>query len=182
MCLVYLFIYIKVYIFCSYSLQIWKDRVEVEVEPEEKREEERTPAERKIDYQEIVVSEVTDDLHVYTQKVDQKAALESLLTRLRQEIAANPPLAGAYTPKKGDLAIAKFTEDDEWYRVKVEKVAGSNVSVFYIDYGNREVITSTRVAAMPAGFAGEKPFSIENTLAIVALPKDVSFDTYNFKL
>ncbi|XP_031777766.1 tudor staphylococcus/micrococcal nuclease isoform X2 [Nasonia vitripennis] len=151
---------------------IWKDRVEVEVEPEEKREEERAPAERKIDYQEVVVSEVTDELHVYTQKVDQKAALESLLSRLRQEIDANPPLAGAYTPKKGDLAIAKFTEDDEWYRVKVEKVAGTNVSVFYIDYGNREVITSTRVAAMPAGFAGEKPFATENTLAIVALPKD----------
>lgn len=98
-----------------------------------------------------------------------------MLTRLRQEIAANPPLGGAYNPKKGELAIAKFTEDDEWYRVKIEKVAGTNVSVFYIDYGNREVINVTRVAAMPAGFAGDKPYATENLLALVALPKDVSF-------
>lgn len=148
--------------------------MEIEVEPEKEREEERAPAERKIDYQEVVVSEVTRELHVYTQKVDQKTALESMLSRLRQEIAANPPLGGAYTPKKGDLAIAKFSEDDEWYRVKVEKVAGPNVSVFYIDYGNREVINVTRVAAMPAGFGADKPFATENTLAIVCLPKDVS--------
>ncbi|KAJ8666951.1 hypothetical protein QAD02_008613 [Eretmocerus hayati] len=154
------------------KLNIWENRVEIEVEPEKEREEERGPVGRKIDYQEVVVCEVTEDLHVYTQKVDQKANLESMLTRLRQEIAANPPLAGAYTPKKGDLAIAKFTEDDEWYRVKIEKVSGSNVSVFYIDYGNREVINSTRVAAMPAGFGADKPYATENILALVALPKD----------
>ena len=137
---------------------------------------------RKIDYQEIVVSEVTSDLRVYTQKVDQKANLESLLTRLRQEVEANPPLGGAYTPKKGDLAIAKFTEDDQWYRVKIEKVQGPNISVFYIDYGNREVLNVTRVASMPAGFASDKPFATENTLAIVALPKDVCIYTYNYFL
>ncbi|KAL7307029.1 hypothetical protein TKK_0000774 [Trichogramma kaykai] len=151
---------------------IWKDRVEIEVEPDKEREErERAPAERKVDYQEIIVSEVTDDLRVYTQRVDQKSALEGMLTRLRHEIATNPPLAGAYTPKKGDLAIAKFT-DDEWYRVKIEKVSGNKVSVLYIDYGNREVVDSVRVAAMPAGFAAEKPYATENILALVHLPKD----------
>ena len=127
--------------------------MEIEVEPEKGTEEQRKPAQRKIDYQEVVVSEILDDLHIYTQKVDQKTTLEGMLGRLRAEIAANPPLAGAYTPKKGELAIAKFSDDDEWYRVKIEKVSGPNVSVFYIDYGNREVINVTRVAAMPAGFA-----------------------------
>lgn len=145
----------------------------VEVEPEKEREEERGPPERKINYQEIVVSEITNDLHIYTQKVEQKAALEGLLSRLRQEVATNPPLIGAYTPKKGELAIAKFSEDDEWYRIKIEKVAGPNVSVFYIDYGNRETINVTRLAALPAGFASEKPYATENILGLVTLPKDV---------
>ena len=97
-----------------------------------------------------------------------------MLTRLRQDISSNPPLAGAYNPKKGDLAIAKFTEDDQWYRVKIEKVSGQKVHVFYVDYGNREVIESTRVAAIPAGFASEKPYATENILACISLPKDVS--------
>lgn len=123
------------------------------------------------------MSEVTEELHVYTQKVDQKNNLEGMLSRLRQEIASNPPVAGAYTPKRGELAIAKFTEDDEWYRVKIEKVVGNNVSVFYYDYGNREVINVSRVAAMPAGFSGDKPYATENILALVALPKDVSLSS-----
>ena len=156
--------------------------MEIEVEPEikEREEQERAPAERKVDYQEIVVSEVTDELHVYTQRVDQKNSLESMLTRLRADIAANPPLSGAYTPKKGELAIAKFTEDNEWYRVRIEKVAGGNSHVFYIDYGNREIIENTRIAALPAGFNTEKPFATENILALVTLPKDVCIQCLKF--
>lgn len=29
--------------------------------------------------------------------------------------------------------------DNEWYRAKIEKVQGNNVSINYIDYGNKEV-------------------------------------------
>ena len=109
--------------------------------------------ERKIDYQEVVISEVTDDLHFYAQSVDQRSMLETLLLQLRQELASNPPLPGAYKATRGDLAVAKFTGDDQWYRVKIEKVSGTNVSVFYIDYGNRETVNVTRVADLPSRFA-----------------------------
>lgn len=34
----------------------------------------------------------------------------------------------------------RFTEDNEWYRAKIERVQGSNATVFYVDYGNKEVI------------------------------------------
>lgn len=152
--------------------QIWKDYVEQEAEVE-KPEEEIQTAERKVDYQKVVLIEVTDELHFYAQHVDQGDILEGLLSRLRQELAANPPLPGAYNPKRGDLAVAKFTEDDQWYRVKVEKVAGPNISVFYIDYGNRETLNVTRVAAMPGSFATDKPFATEYALACVTLPNDV---------
>ena len=36
--------------------------------------------------------------------------LESLMNEMRQELAANPPLAGAFTPKKGAKCIAQFTD------------------------------------------------------------------------
>lgn len=146
----------------------------------EKNEDEKEVAERKIDYQEIVITEVTEDLHFYAQNVEQGSLLENLLLQLRQELAANPPLPGAYKPTRGDLAVAKFTGDDQWYRVKTEKVSGPNVSVFYIDYGNRETINVTRVADLPARFATDKPYAHEYTLACVALPNDVS-NFFSFK-
>lgn len=45
----------------------------------------------------------------------------------------------------GDLCAAKFSEDNEWYRAKVEKVQGGNVSILYIDYGNKEVRSNTQL-------------------------------------
>lgn len=135
---------------------------------------EKEGQERKIDYQKVVISEVTDDLHFYAQYVDQGTLLESMLLQLRQELAANPPLPGAYKPTRGDLAVAKFSGDDQWYRVKTEKVSGTNVSVFYIDYGNRETLNVTRVADLPARFATDKPYAHEYALACVTLPSDVS--------
>jgi hypothetical protein len=39
--------------------------------------------------------------------------LEKLMEQLRTELATDPPLPGAFVPKKGDLCAAKFT-DGEW--------------------------------------------------------------------
>lgn len=154
-------------------LQMWKNFVEVQVE-NDKNENDKEVVERKIDYQEVVISEVTEDLHFYVQNVDQRSMLENLVSQLRQELSSNPPLPGAYKPIRGDLAVAKFTGDDQWYRIKVEKTAGVNISVFYIDYGNRETVNVTRVADLPSRFATDKPYAHEHTLACVALPNDVS--------
>ena len=155
------------------KLNIWKDRVEIEPE-DEKVEEEKEVTERKVDYREVVVSEITEALHFYAQYVDQRSMVEGLLARLRQELEDNPPLPGAYNPKRGDIVAAKFSGDDQWYRAKVEKIAGPNISVFYIDYGNRETINVTRIAPLPVEFSADKPYAHEHILAFVELPEDVS--------
>ena len=74
----------------------------------------------------------------------------------------------------GDVCAAKFV-DDEWYRAKVEKVEkGGNVSVLYMDYGNRETLSATRCAQLPSGFTADKPYAVEYQLFGVTLPPDVS--------
>ncbi|KAK6629054.1 hypothetical protein RUM43_002871 [Polyplax serrata] len=152
--------------------KIWKDYVE-EVEKEERVEDEPM-TERKVDYQKVVVVEATPDLRFYAQMVDQGPRLEVLMNQIRQEFQTNPPLPGAYTPKKGDICAAKF-EDDQWYRAKVEKVTNKEVQVFYIDYGNKESTTPARCASLPSSFTAEKPFAHEFALAFVKLPIDVEY-------
>ena len=66
--------------------------------------------------------------------------LEKLMEQLRSNMASNPPLPGSYSPKRGDLCAAKYS-DDEWYRAKIEKINKDNtVNLLYIDYGNVSII------------------------------------------
>lgn len=120
--------------------KIWANYVE-EVKEEEVKEEDKDDkvAERKLNQEKVVVTEVTPELHFYAQHTDQGAKLESLMARLRKEFQDSPPLAGAYTPKRNDLCAAQFSEDNEWYRAKVEKVQGQKATILYVDYGNKEV-------------------------------------------
>lgn len=54
-----------------------------------------------MDYQNVVVTEVTSDLKFYAQNVDQGPKLEALMNDLRQEFQTNPPLPGSFVPRKG---------------------------------------------------------------------------------
>lgn len=133
------------------------------------------PTERRVNYEDIIVTEVTPEGTFYVQKISEGPKAEALFAKLRQEFQANPPLPGAYTPRRGDICAAKFTVDDEWYRVKVEKVQGGNATVRYIDYGNRETLPVVRLASLPAAYASEKPFATEFSLPYVSLPRDEDF-------
>ena len=50
---------------------------------------------------------------------------------IRTEFSTSPPLAGAYTPKKGDLCAAKFV-DDQWYRARIEKMSAVSAPTILI--------------------------------------------------
>lgn len=102
--------------------------------------EEKAPAERKMKLEKIVVTEVTPDMHFYAQHTDSGPKLEQLMTKLRQDFKASPPVSGSFTPKRDDLCAAKFSEDEEWYRARVIKLEKNNhATIKYIDYGNTEV-------------------------------------------
>jgi staphylococcal nuclease domain-containing protein 1 len=100
----------------------------------------------------VAVTYITPELKVYAQYVEQGAKVEQLQNDLREVFNQKKPVGG-HTPKKGELLAARFTQDNEWYRARVEKIEGNNrVSVYFIDYGNREIITdSSRLTTLPPG-------------------------------
>uniref|UniRef100_A0A9J8A685 Staphylococcal nuclease domain-containing protein n=1 Tax=Cyprinus carpio carpio TaxID=630221 RepID=A0A9J8A685_CYPCA len=130
--------------------------------------------ERVAKYRAVYVTEITDGLHFYAQDVETGTKLESLMESMRGEIAAQPPVEGSFAPRRGDFCIAKFA-DGEWYRARVEKVESpAKVHVFYIDYGNREILSSTRLAALPPAFSTRTlpPQATEYTFAFIQVPQD----------
>lgn len=106
----------------------------------EKEKDDKAPADRKTKMENILVTEVLPTLNFYAQHTDSGPKLELLMSKLRQELKSSPPVPGSYTPRRGDLCAAKFSEDEEWYRAKIESVSGGGkATVRYIDYGNSEV-------------------------------------------
>ncbi|NWY43987.1 SND1 protein, partial [Sylvia atricapilla] len=130
--------------------------------------------ERTANYKPVFVTEITDDLHFYVQDVETGAQLEKLMENMRAEVSAHPPVEGSFAPRRGDFCIAKFV-DGEWYRARVEKVeSGGKVHIFYIDYGNKETLPPTRLAALPPAFSPRvlPPQATEYTFAFIQVPQD----------
>ncbi|KAB0792451.1 hypothetical protein PPYR_14410 [Photinus pyralis] len=157
------------------KLRRWKDYVEVHEEEQQRIAEEQQNLERKPAYEEVVVTEVTAEGTIFVQSCQQGPKVEALYMKFRQEFKSSPPLPGAYTPRRGDICAAKFALDNEWYRAKVEKIQGPIITVFYIDYGNRETLNVSSLASLPAAYANEKPFATEYSLACVTFPKDPEY-------
>ncbi|XP_076445167.1 RING finger protein 17-like [Babylonia areolata] len=57
-------------------------------------------------------------------------------------------------PSAGEMCCARFSEDDRWYRGLVAKTFPHNQTalVYYVDYGNSEIVTLDRLQALPAQF------------------------------
>merc|ERR1712142_568504 len=161
------------------KLNIWENYVEEEKKPEPEETESADSAipERKVNYQPVVITEVSrETLNFFAQFVDDGPKLEKLMEEVNQELTANPPLPGAYTPKRGELCAAKF-EDGFWYRAKVEKSLPNSktVPVYYVDYGNKAQVAGVdSVASLPTRFslANTPAFAHEFGLACVAVPED----------
>ncbi|XP_076336232.1 staphylococcal nuclease domain-containing protein 1-like [Tachypleus tridentatus] len=143
---------------------------------EEPKEEEKKEdnVERKISYRSVIITEVQSNLKFYAQHVEEGPQLEEMMSKLREELASNPPLPGSFTPRKGVLCASKFV-DDQWYRARIEKVAGNIVHVFYIDFGNREVTDPTKLAVLPTIYQGLSPAAHEYGLACISMPEDSEY-------
>lgn len=58
---------------------------------------------------------------------------------------------------EGTLCVAKFPDDDQWYRARAKSHSTSGTEVLYIDYGNSAV--STEVRTIPEDLAAIAPLS-----------------------
>ena len=108
-----------------------------------------TPAPRKKDYRDIVVTHIDPTCRLKIQQIGTgTGALTQLMTSFRSfhlAKANDKPLPAP--PKAGDFVAAKFSEDGEWYRAKVRRNERDQkqAEVLYVDYGNSEMLPWTRL-------------------------------------
>eukprot|EP00124_Ichthyophonus_hoferi_P001257 Ihof_evm5s61 gene=Ihof_evmTU5s61 len=153
------------------KIGIWKNYVEEKVEVTEEVKE------RDVKYKEVVISEVASGRTLFVQDIEKAVELEQFVLRLNQFFTANPPIVGTVMPKAGEIVAAKFTEDNTWYRAKVTKVNGSDVTVFFVDYGNCDIVKPVALAPLPTEFSlvSLPAVAREVNLACIELPEDADW-------
>lgn len=60
-----------------------------------------------------MITEVETPLSFWAQHAESGPEIEQMMERLRSTLAANPPLPGSYTARRGDLCAALFL-DNNW--------------------------------------------------------------------
>ncbi|XP_071722497.1 ribonuclease TUDOR 1-like [Rutidosis leptorrhynchoides] len=124
----------------------------------------------------VVVTEVLGGGQFYVQTVgDQRVA--SIQQQLASLNISEAPVIGAFNPKKGDIVLSQFTLDDSWNRAMIVTAPRGAVEspkdkfeVFYIDYGNQEVVPYSRLRPLDPSVSVAPGISQLCSLAYVKVP------------
>ena len=158
------------------KLALWKNHVDAEdgQQAENERQKQASDtAERKVNYKKVIATEILPDFRFAVQSFDDGPAIEKLMDALQVELKGQP--TGPVIPKRQQLISAMYTDGDLWHRARVESVKGDRVDVYYIDFGNRETLSVSRLAPLPAHFLSQPPYAKEYQLALVSSPPDPSY-------
>jgi len=121
---------------------------------------------------ELELTEIADGSHFYAH-----VAGDNTVAALQEQIAASCRANGdqGYDAKVGQTCCARFSVDDEWYRAKVTARSATEYTVFFLDYGNTDVVPKSRLKPLDASLSPQmlSPQAVECRLAyLVANPPD----------
>jgi staphylococcal nuclease domain-containing protein 1 len=147
---------------------IWQNYVEEEEVKPTETEQANDVTERKVNYRKVAVSEVSpNSFRFAAQNFDDAGTIEKLMKELKDIDSSSQ---GTMRPKKNELIAVQFS--GQWHRARVEAIKGDTAEIYYIDYGNRESVSVSKIAPLPAKYQSSGPLAREYVLALVNVPND----------
>ena len=117
----------------------------------------------------VSVTEIEDANDFYVHFVGDKG-VEFVESKLREFGASASESSSEYRPHSGAVCAGQFN-DGNWYRVRVEGAFGDSYRVFFLDYGNHDMLGGDKLRPLPAELAKIPALAHHATLAAVSAPK-----------
>ncbi|ELU14575.1 hypothetical protein CAPTEDRAFT_226977 [Capitella teleta] len=95
----------------------------------------------------VYVSHVESLDELYVQLVDNTETLDQLMEELEAQSAG---LSSCSQLRVGTACAMQFSEDNAWYRARIQSLNGGSAKVQYIDYGNSEEVVSSGIKSLPS--------------------------------
>lgn len=61
----------------------------------------------------------------------------------------------------GMPCVAQFTVDESWYRAEIKSFSDGAVTVFFVDYGNEDIVTLDKIKRVTKEFISSPPYAVE---------------------
>lgn len=106
---------------------------------------------------EVYISTVNGDKSFWCQSADTEELDRITLSVSEFQSSADHTPADADSLSPGSPCIARFADDHLWYRAEVLDKAGDELSVLFVDYGNKSRVKGTDVRKMPCDLLGTPP-------------------------
>ncbi|KAM0791327.1 hypothetical protein ACM66B_005797 [Microbotryomycetes sp. NB124-2] len=138
-----------------------------------------TPLAVRKEYVDCVISDIRggNDLTPFSFAIQILKASGTIpeLERLMGELTLHHKNADAgpaqFVPKTGELVSAQFSQDNVWYRARVNRVnpGRKEASITFVDYGNHEIAPFSRIRPLAPQLKTLEPQAKEATLSFIKL-------------
>ena len=97
------------------------------------------------------ITAVSPTCQLFCQLFSKENQLEEITTAI-DNIMATPPSSNFKMSdlQRGLYVLSQFTVDNCWYRAKILDILENLVEVFYIDFGNQETLSPSRICPIPS--------------------------------
>uniref|UniRef100_A0A8D2J708 Tudor domain containing 1 n=1 Tax=Varanus komodoensis TaxID=61221 RepID=A0A8D2J708_VARKO len=111
-----------------------------------------------------------DEFFVLVNSSEVLSNITKLIVKLKDYSGVNQD---EYVPVRGEVGVAKYSVDQNWYRALIEEVdiIKKNAWVLYIDYGNRENVPLNKIKQLHKEISHVPPCAIKCCVANVLLAK-----------
>ena len=123
----------------------------------------------------VFVANIATPAEFYVQRSDQESELNELMAKVEAH-CGSASLLSSGSVNVGMACCAKFSEDEAWYRAKVLKHDGSNVTVLFVDYGNAEETSTRSLRAITDELVQVPVFAVKCSLDGISTAEAMSED------